>query len=432
MQNKSKNKIKIYKKSNNKSTAAKKTRRIKYKKKNKNIFGFQLFLFFIIILLSFLILYTFLIFPRQLNKKIKNELIEIYKPVIYDDSKNVFILKLKEKPSYDLQLNTYKNIKEKFGLNTDFKKINSSINSGINKISFSRNNKQFNEIQPIYIFWNLNIEKEEMIAKNDIKKEEIKLNYEVIENKRKNEKQEKLENPDINKFKYGTYTETRLTMEKPKIAIVIDDVGYSYNSTYDFLSLGFPVTFALIPEMRDSDKFYKLFRKYDYDMLLHIPMEPIKGKKYVEKNAIYTDMDDETIKNKIRKYLEEYPDVIGANNHMGSKVIADARVMNTVLNELALKDKLWLDSMTNLNTVSKEIASIHNLTYYERDVFLDNSKNIDEIRKSMNLLIKDAKQKGQAVGIGHIQTKELAQVLKEYYNRKDQLGVEFVPLKSLK
>ena len=70
--------------------------------------------------------------------------------------------------------------------------------------------------------------------------------------------------------------------------------------------------------------------------------------------------------------------------------------------------------------------------YFERDVFLDNSKNINEIRKAMDLLIKEANQKGYAVGIGHIQTRELAQVLKEYYNKKEQLGVEFVPLKKLK
>ena len=432
MQKKIKNKRKIYKKSNyfkkNNNKPVRKKR--KYKTRKKSFYGIQLFLFSIIIILLSLIIYTFFLFPKQLNKKIKNELIEIYNPVIYDDPKNIFILKLKERPSYDLQLNTYNSIKQKFGLDTNFEKINSNINSGINKISFSKNNKKFNEIQPIYIFWDFNIEKEK-IVKIENKKESLKLNYEVIENKRKNEKQEKLINPDINKFQYGTYKETKTIEIKPKIAIVIDDVGYSYNSTYDFLSLGFPVTFALIPEMRDSEKFYNLFRKYDYDMLLHIPMEPIKGKKYVEKNAIFTDMSDEIIRNKIIDYLNKYPDVIGANNHMGSKAIADARVMDIILNELAVKDKIWLDSMTNLNTVSKEIASIHNLHYYERDVFLDNSKNINEIRKAMNQLIKEAKQKGQAVGIGHIQSRELAQVLKEYYLKREQLGIEFVPLKKL-
>ena len=49
----------------------------------------------------------------------------------------------------------------------------------------------------------------------------------------------------------------------------------------------------------------------------------------------------------------------------------------------------------------------------------------------MDQLIKEAKQKGSAIGIGHIQTKNLVPVLKEYYNKRDELGIEFVPLKLL-
>lgn len=412
-----------------------KTRNISKKKRTrtnkKNLFKIQLFFSFIILILAVLIFYTFFIFPDALNKKMKKDLIEIYKPIISDDSKNILVLKVNKKPDIELQKKTFRIIQQKYGLAIKFDKIRSNDDSGINKITFYKNNNKFNDLKPIYIFWDENlIIPEEIIPESEavVKKE---YNYEKIEEKRKKEKKEELKKPDIKQFKHVTYEKSRVVIDKPKIAIVIDDVGYSYNSTYDFLSLGFPITFALIPEMKDSDKFYSLFKEYDYEMILHIPMEPLKGKQYVEKNAIYSDMPEELIKNMIKGYLKEYPDVIGANNHMGSKVMTDARAMNVILNELSLNDKLWLDSMTNINTISKEVAALHNLSYYERDVFLDNSKNITEIRKSMNELIKEAKKKGKAIGIGHIQTKELVIVLKEYYNNRYELGVEFVPLSKL-
>ena len=49
----------------------------------------------------------------------------------------------------------------------------------------------------------------------------------------------------------------------------------------------------------------------------------------------------------------------------------------------------------------------------------------------MNMLIREARKKGSAIGIGHVQTVELVTVLKEYYNKRDELGIEFVPLRKL-
>ncbi len=228
------------------------------KKTKKSLVLIQLLFSFFILLLTILIFYTFFIFPETLNKNIKKDLIEMYKPVIFDDSKNIFVLKINEKPAIELQQEVFNIIQQKYGLETKFEKINNNYESGINKITFYKNNNKFNDLKPIYIFWgeNLIIPEKEEISKKE-------LNYEKIEEKRKNEKQEDLIKPDIKQFKHGTYEKERFVTEKSKIAVVIDDVGYSYNSTYDFLSLGFPITFALIPEMKDSDKFYRLFRKQE-------------------------------------------------------------------------------------------------------------------------------------------------------------------------
>ena len=403
----------------------------KVRRRKKKSFSYSIFpLMILVVLISLFIVYALFIFPQTLNKKIKSDLITIYKPRFYDDSHRIFILRLFSKPTDDIQNKAYKKIKEKYGLEIKFEKITSTEDKGINKIVFFKRNKKFNEIIPIYIYWDKSIEEKET-TKMTYHKQEAKLRYEKIEEKRRNEKQEKLYKPQGHGFKYCRHIETPFLEEKARIAIVIDDVGYSYNSTYDFLTLGFPVTFAIIPDMPKSKMFYKLFRKYGYELILHIPMEPLKGKQYVEKNALFIDMTDQEIKNRIMYFLDDYPDVIGANNHMGSKAVTDARLMNIVLSELSIRNKLWLDSMTNLNTISKEVASVCDLSYYKRDVFLDNNKDRYSIKTSMEQLIKKAKQKGSAIGIGHIQTKELVPVLKEYYDKRDELGIEFVPLTKM-
>jgi polysaccharide deacetylase 2 family uncharacterized protein YibQ len=116
---------------------------------------------------------------------------------------------------------------------------------------------------------------------------------------------------------------------------------------------------------------------------------------------------------------------------MGSKSVTDKRLMNILLNELSKKNMFWLDSMTNINTVSKEIASNYNLQFFERNVFLDNEKDYNSIKKAVETLINEAKIKGYAIGIGHAQTKLLAPVLKEYFLKSNELSIKFVPLKSL-
>ena len=407
-------------------------KRVYKKRKNKKRSNPLIFLSIIIFLIASVTFYTIFVFPEVLSDKIKNELISFYNPVIFDDSENMLILKLDNRPSIALQKKVFEGIKERHSLEAKFKKINGNDEKGINKIEFYSNNKLDNDIKPIYIYWDKEIDKEVIeLANINIKQKENKYNYEKIEEKRKNEKQEVLERPLPKSFKEVKIKEPDVAVKKAKIAIVIDDVGYSYNSTYDFLTLGFPVTFAIIPDLADSEKFYNLFKNYGYDIILHIPMEPLKGKKFVESNAILSDMSDNEVKNRIDHFLNRYPAAIGANNHMGSKIVKDARIMNIVINELSDNDKFWLDSMTNIETVTKEIASLYKLEYFERDVFLDNNKNEKDIKASVESLIKEAKEKGSAIGIGHIQTKELVTVLKEYYNKKDRLGIEFVGLKDL-
>jgi len=381
-------------------------------------------------------LYIFLYFPNKLNEKIKNSLFEIYKPINYYEFDKIIIFKLNEKPDNNNKQILLDRIKLKYGLNLKFETID-LINQGIIEISFYRNDRKYSDLENFYCYWN--IENSEKIIDSDkinsvkiivdnppekkpIKKQEIKAEYFSFKKELAKKKEDK-KNKNIIK------TETIKNIEKVKISIVIDDVGYEYLSFNSFTKLQFPITFAIIPGLKDSKKYYDLLKNKNYEIILHIPMEPIKGKQFVEKNGLFIDLSELEIRKRITNYFNEYPKAFGANNHMGSKAVTDEKLMTILMEELNNKNKFWLDSMTNEKTLAPEIAKIKNVKYFERSVFLDNQKDYFSIKKSMDRLYFEAKNKKFAVGIGHAQTFELARVLKEFYNlNKEQ--VEFVNLKD--
>lgn len=410
-------------------------------------------LFAIIFVSAIIVIYTFYMFPKKIGGDIKKTLVNVYNPIIFEDSDATILIKLKKRPDNNENYALYEKINNEYGFETKFEKIAAIDEKGINKITFYKNGKKNVNINDVYIYWDektIDDEKDSAInstnnitkktdfsndKKNVQKDEKLK---EYIEIKKSKEMSlVKKENPVIEnkntKNEVNNIVEKK--KEKPKvdnlakICVIIDDVGYAYGSTEKFLSLGFPLTFAIIPDMPLSDKYYTMITEHNYDVIAHIPMEPQKGRQYVEKNGLFTDMTESEIKSRVEKIFANYPKAIGANNHMGSKAVTDGKLMNALIAALAEYNKIWIDSMTNYNSLSKEMSTIYNMPYYDRDVFLDNEKDVNSIRKSMDRLVYEAKRNKFAIGIGHAQSDNLVLVLKEYYDKRDLLGIEFVDIK---
>ena len=383
--------------------------------------------------------------PGKLGNRIKNDINTVFQPLDIDDSPQYMIVKLENAPEEYKQEELITKIRSSYDLDPGFEKISNDGGLYIYKMFLLKGKKTYSGVKEIYLFWK---EKKAEIPKETVLRPEEKIDKtekKIVKAKKKEYEQKKESTREIEpkikqeKEKNVTIDQDVLTKgkERPededyaRITIVLDDVGYNYQSTYDFLDLEFPVTFSIIPDMPESGKFYKLIRKRNFDFLLHIPMEPEKGAKYVEKNAILSGMSNEQIKKRIDEFISEYEGTIGANNHMGSKVVTDKRIMNSVISELSKNNLFWLDSMTNLNSTAREITEQNNSRYYKRDVFLDNVDNPDAIRESMNKLVDEAKKNGSAIGIGHVQSKNLSVVLREFYQNRKDLKIKFVNLRDL-
>lgn len=206
---------------------------------------------------------------------------------------------------------------------------------------------------------------------------------------------------------------------------MIDDIGYDLKRFKEFSALEIPITFAILPDMRFSEQIYSLSNEMGFETILHLPMEPKNKKKNPGKYKISTKMSKREILRILRKYLSQFKDIKGLNNHMGSLATEDERVMKIVLTELAEREMFFLDSRTTPNSRGYITALNMGIKTIERDVFLDNIDDVEYIESQIEKLISKAGQKKAVVGIGHPH-KNTLRALKNKKKRFQEEGIDLV------
>jgi polysaccharide deacetylase 2 family uncharacterized protein YibQ len=215
------------------------------------------------------------------------------------------------------------------------------------------------------------------------------------------------------------------------MALVIDDAGYSTSELEPFLKFPAPLTIAVLPQLPLSSETARLIRRAGKEVMLHQPMEPL-GDNDPGPGALYTTYSDEEIVAVLEKNLSTVPGAVGANNHMGSKATADAHLMCVVLNFFKKKGMYFLDSKTTADSQAQVTARLSGIPFYERNVFLDYEADIDIIRTQMRKGIKQATSAGHAILIGHVQNKEVIEVLGEFISILKEENIRLVKLSEIK
>jgi polysaccharide deacetylase 2 family uncharacterized protein YibQ len=212
-----------------------------------------------------------------------------------------------------------------------------------------------------------------------------------------------------------------------RLAIVIDDVGYSLSGLKEFLALPYPLAFSVLPELPHSREAGRLIAAAGKELLVHLPMEPSSGSN-PGPGAVLTAQSDEEILELLKQSLESLPQAVGLNNHMGSRATADRRVMGVLLGFLRGRGLFFLDSRTTADTVGPELAGQLGVPLLERDVFLDNENSAAYIEGALRrgVRIAQARDGAYAVLIGHVQNVELAGELERLLPPLAGQGVQMV------
>jgi polysaccharide deacetylase 2 family uncharacterized protein YibQ len=188
----------------------------------------------------------------------------------------------------------------------------------------------------------------------------------------------------------------------PKIAIVIDDLGYDRSIAQEFIDFQAPLTLSFLPQAPHAKEMAFLASEKGKETLLHLPMEPRDfPKTNPGPGALLLSMSAPEIIQIIDNDFKEFSFVQGANNHMGSRFTENREKMAVVLESLKNRNLFFLDSLTTAHSVVPAVAEDLGLKYLQRNIFLDNEVAEGPIKQQLEKLIQVAQDRGFAIGVGH-------------------------------
>jgi uncharacterized protein len=187
----------------------------------------------------------------------------------------------------------------------------------------------------------------------------------------------------------------------PRMAIIIDDIGNSVERAREFLALGIPLTFSILPRLPFSSLLADEIAASAHEVMLHQPMEPIGGEWDPGPGALYLTSCCSEIQKIIHVNLDEIPQAVGVNNHMGSRFTASSTKVTEALQVINERRLFFIDSLTTPRSAAFKTARALNMRSGFRDVFLDTCPEEEVICRRLVQLRHRAETHGWAIGIGH-------------------------------
>ena len=219
--------------------------------------------------------------------------------------------------------------------------------------------------------------------------------------------------------------------DKPRIAIIIDDLGHRQGTGERVIALPGPVVCAILPGAPRAGALARQASVYRKEVLVHLPMEAANYHGPAEAGMLSLDMERDELVAALDTALAAVPNAIGVNNHRGSLLTRHPGHMQWLMEELHARGPLFfVDSYTTHHSIALRIAAENGVLAVKRDVFLDADPAPERIRAELERLKRMARERGSAVAIGHPYEATLA-VLEEQLPLLAAEGLELVPISEL-
>jgi len=188
----------------------------------------------------------------------------------------------------------------------------------------------------------------------------------------------------------------------PKVAIIIDDVGFDVDLARSFLELKPPLTLSVLPTAPNAQAIAREAVARGAEVLLHLPMEPKESDgEDPGPGALLVKMREEEFVKTLNGHLSRIPGIKGVNNHMGSLLTEREDKMALLLRELKKRNLFYVDSRTTPQTVAYKVAVEMKVPVASRSVFLDHELSQEAMKAQWNRLLALAREQGYAVVIAH-------------------------------
>jgi len=187
----------------------------------------------------------------------------------------------------------------------------------------------------------------------------------------------------------------------PRIAIIIDDLGYGLDAGVRALNLPGPVSYAVLPQTPRGAYLARQAASQGRDVLLHLPLQPVGTDATGEPGSMTLDMSREEFGNVFASNIASVPQAIGINNHRGSLLTRHPGHMSWLMQELGDRGLVFVDSYTTHLSVALQIARENGIPSRRRDVFLDADPAPQRIAAEYERLKRLARERGAAIAIAH-------------------------------
>jgi len=217
-----------------------------------------------------------------------------------------------------------------------------------------------------------------------------------------------------------------LLAEQAKIAIILDDIGYSKKLGKIALTLDDNIAYAILPHTPYGKFFAKQLHQQGREILLHLPMQTMRPSTE-DKGLLKDTMNFGTFSQQLQNNFNAIPYFTGINNHRGSRLTSNKNAMIVLMDFIKKQPQsyFFIDSRTHGKSVAYKMAQLFKIPSASRDIFLDNNLADEKIQQQFNRLIRLAKRKGSAIAIGHPHRSTL-RVLKKNLALLKQLNIELV------
>lgn len=222
--------------------------------------------------------------------------------------------------------------------------------------------------------------------------------------------------------------------DKPKIAVVIDDFGLTYEKNVpdeSWYALDFPLTYAVMPESPRTKESARRTKEAGHELIIHFPFDPFLDLDLDKEKA--TSKDVESVRKLLEKAFRDIPGSVGLNNHRSYKATQNRPLMDAFMPMLKERGVYFLDSVVSPRTVAYDSAREAGLPALKNSVFIDTAQlhTKEFCAKMMRRAAAIARKNGSAVAIGHHYFHGTYDCLREEVPRLKAEGFEFVKASAL-
>jgi len=217
----------------------------------------------------------------------------------------------------------------------------------------------------------------------------------------------------------------------PRIAIIIDDLGYRLDAGQRAIGLPGPVSFAVLPGTPRAHALSILAFESGKEVLLHLPLQAKSDEAREEPLGLNLHMSRQEFGDTFERALNSIPHAIGVNSHRGSLLTRHPGHMLWLMEELRERENLFfVDSYTTHESVAIRIAQETGIDARKRDVFLDPDRAPETVAREFERMKKLAERRGSVIAIGHPYAATL-ELLERELPRLEAEGYQLVTISEL-